>query len=122
MTVTVAEKLRIIARDGGICMLALPGCLGYAQTADHRANRGQGGAGDVLDHGGNLIAACSLCNNAKENATGPARAALIARGITIRPDSTHRKTLLRALDTDVVAPDGRRFRLIDHDTRELVAA
>jgi len=122
MTVTVAQKKRIIARDLGLCMIGLLGCTREAQTADHRANRGAGGSGGVLDHPANLIGACSLCNAAKEDATGITRLELIDRGVIVPRDSTHRKTLIRVISTPVVDPAGRGFLLIDHDTRELIAA
>lgn len=122
MTVTVAQKLRVIDRDEGLCMIGLPGCIGVAQTADHRANRGQGGAGKVLDHGANLIGACSLCNSAKEDSTGDTRRLLVSRGVIIVRDSTHQKTIARAIATRVIDPRGRRFHLIDYDTRELVTS
>lgn len=38
-TVTVTLKRAVIARDGGFCLMALPGCNGPAQTTNHRANR-----------------------------------------------------------------------------------
>jgi hypothetical protein len=106
MVVSVAKKRDVIARDGGFCLLVLPGCLGEAQTADHRANRGQGGAGAVLDHGANLIGACGLCNAAKENATGQALLDLLERGLRVLPAATHRKTLERVLFTPVQVLDG----------------
>jgi len=120
VTVTVAQKKRIIARDGGFCLLALNVCTGEAQTTDHRANRGSGGAGDRLDHPANLIAACSLCNGAKAEAHGVTRLDLIERGLIVIPDSTHEKTLHRAMETPVMALDGRLFRLTGFDTREQV--
>ena len=122
MTVTVAQKQRVIFRDEGRCMLALPGCTWYAETADHRANRGQGGAGAALDLGANLVGACNHCNFAKEDSTGETRKALIERGLIVLPHATHQKTRLRVLSVPIVAPDGRRFRLIDHDHRDEIAA
>jgi hypothetical protein len=121
MTVTVAQKKRIITRDGGFCLLALACCTGEAQTTDHRANRGMGGA-PILDHPANLIAACTLCNGAKADAHALTLLDLEERGLWILPAATHAKTLERAIATPVMVLDGRRFRLVDHDTRELVAA
>lgn len=112
----------VIQRDGGVCMLRISdACLGVASCADHRANRGQGGAKHrVLDQPSNLIAACRPCNGAKEDAHGPVRAKLEQRGLRLRTDSTHRKTALRALVTPVTYPDGRTYYLLDDGTREEV--
>ena len=60
-------------RDGRLCQIGLPGCLGTATTADHIMELQDGGAPyDV----GNLQAACRPCNTAKRNA----RVAEKARG------------------------------------------
>jgi hypothetical protein len=117
MTVTAADKTAVIDRDGGFCLLMLRNCTGEAQTADHRANRGQGGAGSALDGGENLIAACSLCNGEKETVTGLVRLDLIERGLRVVPDSTHRKTLLRVQHTPVQGIDGEWWMLLDTKTR-----
>jgi hypothetical protein len=122
MTVTVKDKTAVIDRDGGFCLLTLPNCLGEAQTADHRANRGQGGAGSVLDGGENLIAACSICNNDKENATGIVRLDLIERGLRVVSDSTHRKTLARVQATPVQALDGEWWMLLTTRDRRRATA
>ena len=116
MTVTVGFKKRVIVRDGGLCQLMLPGCTGEAQTADHRANRGAGGS-TVLDHPSNLVAACSLCNGAKETVGEGARRWLVRRGLRVVPDSTHEKTAARAAQTLVKGRDDRWYLLVDADTR-----
>lgn len=110
----------VIQRDGGVCMLRIAdACLGVASCADHRANRGSGGAKHrVLDQPSMLVAACGICNGAKADGVG--RAELEARGISLRPDSTHRKTALRALVTPVTYLDGRNYYLLDDGTREEV--
>lgn len=111
----------VLDRDQHRCVLALDDCQGEANLADHRANRGHGGARTgVLDRMSNLVAACGLCNGAKEDATGVVRLSLEARGLRLMTDSTHRKTALRALVTPVVYPDGREFYLLDDGTREEV--
>lgn len=120
MTVTPAQKRRVIERDGGFCLLATHVCTGEAQTTDHRANRGNGGAGDRLDHPANLIAACSLCNGEKAKAHGQLRLDLIDRGLIVIPDSTHEKTLRRAMETPIMTLDGRLFLLTGYDTRQEV--
>jgi hypothetical protein len=120
MTVTVRDKKDVIERDGGMCLLALEGCLGGAQTADHRANRGHGGAGDVLDGGENLIAACSPCNARKETATGEVLEHLIYRGLRVLPGATHRKTLARVLLTPVLMLD-RSWRMLQSTTSSRLA-
>ena len=122
MTVTAADKTAVIDRDGGFCLLMLAGCLGEAQTADHRANRGQGGAGDILDGGENLIAACSICNGNKENATGIVRLDLIERGLRVLPGATHRKTLDRVRITPVQGIEGEWWMPLTMKTRRLATA
>lgn len=113
MTVSRAEKDAVIERDGGYCLLALPGCLGEATTADHRANRGAGGAPRAtLDDPANLIAACVICNGEKENATGQLRLSLIARGLRVEKASTNAKTLERVKATPVEYLDGERYLLV----------
>lgn len=96
----VEKKRQVIARDGGFCLLALHRCQGEATTTDHRANRGSGGS-IALNHGGNLIAACAICNGDKADARGRVRSDLIERGLLVIPDSTHAKTLDRALSTPI---------------------
>lgn len=107
----------VIARDGGLCVLRISrDCLGVASCADHRANRGSGGAGQRLNQPSMLVAACGICNGAK--ADGQKRDELEERGVSLRPDSTHAKTALRALTFPVTYPDGRTFYLLDDGTRE----
>ncbi|WP_130453119.1 HNH endonuclease [Leucobacter luti] len=110
-------KAAVILRDGGLCVLAFDQiCQKVATDADHRANRGHGGAkSGVLDQPSNLIAACRVCNGFKES--GADRAELEARGVRVRGDSTHQKTAERALSTPVRYPGGRWFYLNDDGTR-----
>lgn len=112
MTVPVTLKRAVIERDGGFCLLALHCCTGEAQTTDHRANRGMGGSGGVLDDPINLIAACTLCNGAKADGDGWVLNQLIGRGLYVRPHATHRKTLERVRQTPVEYLDGERFYLL----------
>lgn len=112
------KKARVIERDAGLCVLRLKDCLTEATVADHRANRGHGGAGKRLDGYSNLIAACRLCNGAKENVDGELRALLIARGVRVQSASTHAKTALRALEKPVYYPDGTVFLLDDDGGRQ----
>ena len=106
-------------RDGGFCLLALPGCLGEGGVADHRANRGMGGA-KVLDHGAALILACAICNGRKADAHALTLFDLEERGLWVRPAATHTKTLARVLQTPVTDLEGRRWLLIDEHTRQEV--
>ena len=118
VTVTRAMKDAVIARDGSFCLLALPGCLGEATTADHRANRGQGGSKKgVLDHPANLIAACTICNGEKENATGQLRLNLIQRGLRVEKAATNAQTLERVKQTPVEYLDGGLFLLVSERER-----
>lgn len=119
MSVIPAKKKAIVLlRDGGLCVLRLTGCLVEATVADHRANRGQGGAGKRLDELSNLIAACVLCNGRKEDADKELRETLIARGVRVESHSTHAKTALRALEKPVYYPDGTVWLLDDAGGRK----
>lgn len=111
----------VLERDGGFCLLRIGDtCLVSASVADHRANRGSGGAGQRLNKPSNLVAACAVCNGLKEDAHGDVLDGLVRRGLRVRSDSTHGKTALRALMTPVVYPDGRTFFLDDDGGRQLV--
>lgn len=120
MTVTVATKKAVIERDGGFCLLALPGCQGEATTTDHRANRGSGGS-TVLDDPVNLIAACALCNGAKADAGSLVLMELEDRGLWVRKDSTNAKTLQRSRETPVEYLDGSQWWLISATVRRHVS-
>lgn len=120
MTVTVATKKAVIERDGGFCLLVLPGCTGEAQTTDHRANRGSGGS-TVLDDPRNLIAACTLCNGKKADGHAIVLADLESRGLYIRKAATNQKTLLRAIETPVEYLDGERFYLVSVTERRHIS-
>lgn len=116
MTVTVALKKAIIERDGGFCLMALPGCNGYAQTTHHRANRGMGGS-TILDHPANLVAVCVLCNGYAEDAPALVRFDLIERGLRVEKAATNEATLRRAVETPVEYLDGERCYLISASER-----
>lgn len=112
-------KKAIIARDGFFCLIAFPGCLGEAQTTHHRANRGMGGS-TTLDHPANLVAVCTLCNGAAENASALVRFDLIERGLRVEKAATNDATLRRAIETPVEYLDGERFYLISASERVAV--
>ncbi|HWU47801.1 MAG TPA: hypothetical protein VN133_13675 [Humibacter sp.] len=118
MTVSAERKRKIITRDGGVCMLALEGCTGRGETADHRANRGQGGS-PILDDGANLVSACVPCNGKKED-DWSVREELIARGVRVEKAATNQRTLDRARQTPVTDPLGRKWWLIS-DTERVAA-
>lgn len=117
----VDVKHAVIRRDGGFCLLALPGCTGEAQTTDHRANRGIGGS-RVLNHPVNLVAACTLCNGAKADGRSQTLNGLADRGLYIVPAATHAKTLERARMSPVEYLDGEWYLLVDEHTRVHVPA
>lgn len=119
MTVTVRTKRDVITRDGGYCLIALPGCLGEAQTTHHRANRGMGGS-SVLDDPVNLVAACTVCNSAAEDAPALVRFDLIERGLRIERAALNSQTLERARRTPVEDLAGDRWLLISATAREAV--
>ena len=113
----VSVKRAVIERDGGFCLLALPGCQGEATTTDHRANR-QAGGSRVLNDPVNLIAACGPCNGAKADARSLTLMDLEERGLYVLPASTHEKTLERARLTPVEALDGSRRLLVSATERK----
>jgi len=120
MTVTVATKKAVIERDGGFCLMMLPGCLGEAQTAHHRANRGSGGS-TILDHPANLCAVCVPCNGAAEDAGAMLRMDLIERGLRVEKAATNAATLERSKATPVEAIDGERFYLVSATVRRHIS-
>lgn len=117
---TMPRKLvqLVIERDHGLCLLDGPNCSKVATQADHRSNRGAGGAA-VLNHPSVLVGACTACNAFwKENTTGSARAELKRRRLIVPPGSTHRATLARNIATPVCLPDGRWFLLREDGGRD----
>ena len=120
MTVTVATKKAVIERDGGFCLMMLPGCLGEAQTAHHRANRGSGGS-TILDHPANLCAVCVPCNGAAEDAGAMLRMDLIERGLRVERAATNAATLERSKATPVTAIDGELFYLVSATVRRHIS-
>lgn len=116
MSVSRKVKDEVIERDGGWCLMMLPGCLGEAQTAHHRANRGAGGS-SVLDHPANLCAVCTVCNGLAEDANAITRMDLIHRGLRIEKAATNEATLARAIATPVEAVDGERWYLVSATER-----
>ena len=55
------KRLAILARDGYLCTIGLPGCTTNATQVDHIIAKVHGGT----DHPGNLRAACRHCNTAR---------------------------------------------------------
>ena len=51
----------VLARDGHICQIALPGCTTIATAVDHIQPRARGGTDDLH----NLRAACTHCNSSR---------------------------------------------------------
>ena len=98
----------VLARDNHRCVIAGPHCTGVATLADHRANRGAGGS-KVLDIPENLIAACALDNSHKEDADGPYRAQLVARGIRVQKRATNAQTAERCASVPVLYSDGWHY-------------
>lgn len=115
----VSIKRAVIDRDGGFCLMALHCCEGEATTTHHRANRGSGGS-RVLNHPGNLVAVCGTCNGVAEDAGAILRMDLIERGLRVEKAATNHATLARALATPVTDLEGRRWLLIDENTRQEV--
>lgn len=114
----VSKKLfeQIRQRDGGFCLMALPGCMGEGNVLHHRANRGAGGS-RVLDHPAVLVLVCSLCNGRAEDAHAIVRADLIERGLRVEKAATNAATVERAKRTPVEYLTGQRWFLISATER-----
>jgi len=110
---------KVLGRDHHECVIAGPNCTRTATVADHRANRGVGGS-TVLDCPENLVAACGICNGAKEDADADTRRDLIARGVRVVKAATNAATRRRCLVTHVTYPDGRVFFLLPNGDRQEV--
>jgi 5-methylcytosine-specific restriction endonuclease McrA len=66
-----AVRRDVLARDGHVCQVRLPGCKVRANSVDHIVRPEDGGA--PYDPA-NLRAACTSCNSAKRNSAVAARA------------------------------------------------
>lgn len=109
----------VIERDGEVCQLALNGCTYQATVADHRANRGMGGS-PVLNSPVNLIAACGVCNGAKESVSGLELDGLFARGLRLFNGRLAEQTLELAAKTPVTYRNGDRYILRPDGGRTIV--
>ena len=104
-------KQIVLARDAGICVIHGPNCTVEATEIDHRAGR-QAGGSKALNVAYNLIASCHIDNVVfKENAVGFQRARLVYRGLRLAHGVDVSKTLIRALHTPVLYPDGSWYLL-----------
>lgn len=114
----VSKKLfeQIRERDGGFCLMALPGCMGEGNVLHHRANRGAGGS-RILDHPAVLVLVCSLCNSRAEDAHAIVRMDLIERGLRVEKAATNAATLERAKRTPVEYLTGQMWFLISATER-----
>ena len=119
----------VLTRDGGLCMIGLPGCTRVATAADHRANRGAGGS-SILNDSRGLIGACYRCNGLKADAHGDRLEQLRRRGIYVRKLGTNEATLAVLADIPVqdtygdwwlLRADGTRVGIVDWLAAELIA-
>ena len=101
---------RVLERDQYQCVIRGQHCTDEATAADHRANRGHGGS-KALNAFENLIAVCVTDNGEKEDAVGFERARLVYRGLRLAHGVDVSKTLIRALHTPVLYPDGSWYLL-----------
>jgi 5-methylcytosine-specific restriction endonuclease McrA len=60
-----ALRAAVLARDGHVCQLRLPGCTSRATIADHITLRGRGPDTESLN---NLRAVCANCHNRRHHA------------------------------------------------------
>lgn len=109
----------VLQRDGWICQLNLDGCLREATVADHRANRGMGGS-PKLNNVVNLIAACGVCNGAKESASNVEKLSLEERGLRVLHARTADGTVQRAAETPVKYRHGDWYKLRPDGGRTII--
>ena len=76
----------------------------------------------VLDRDRHRCVLHLLCNGLKETVPGDALQALYLRGVKVKPDSTHAKSLERARTTEVIYPDGGVYRLTSTGERIGIAS
>lgn len=119
MTIPKRIVTGVIERDEGWCLLTGPHCLGEATVADHRANRGMGGA-KGLDVPENLVAACTVCNGWKETAHSLELIELKRRGLRVLRAATVKETLSRCRNIPVIDLQGRWWFLLPDGGRELI--
>lgn len=117
----VSAKLvnSVIDRDLGFCEIMLPGCMGEANVADHRASRGVGSS-KLLDHPSALIGACGLCNGAKEDSEGAQRRELERRGVIVEKGRTHAHTLQKCMEKPLISVDGNTYELLPDGARKVL--
>lgn len=113
------DRLAVLERDDWVCALQLPRCQWYATCFDHRSGRGHGGA-KSLNRPSAGVAACGLCNGAKEDTSGDERAELERRGLIVKKGRTHAHTAEVLRLTPVEYPDGTTYWLTDDGRREPV--
>ena len=110
----IPKKLvaQVLERDGGMCVIGGPACLGEATVADHRANRGAGGS-TVLNDVRCLIAACGICNGLKADASRFYRDELVRRGVIGLKAATNQETVRKCQMKAVEYPNGDVYWLLD---------
>lgn len=120
MSIPKKLVLTVLERDRFVCQLACStACLVEATVADHRANRGHGGS-KILNDAAALVAACGICNGAKEDAHSLILLELETRGLSLLKDSTNAKTLQRCRETPMQDIEGAWWFLLSDGRREPV--
>ena len=62
-SVPPSVRALVVARSGGRCEAALPGCLGRATDQAHRISRKMGGRRDGFDSAANTLHLCRACHS-----------------------------------------------------------
>lgn len=101
----------ILDRDGGVCLMwgSNPFCAYYADTANHRINRGQGGS-KRLNVRVNGCAICARCNGLIEHSSTLAEEAR-RRGVKVRSSYTAAKDLEHLCSIPLLHPVSGLYHL-----------
>lgn len=110
------QRAEILERDGGVCLMwgSNPFCSYYADTVNHRINRGAGGS-KGLNVLVNACAICSVCNGLIESDSELAAVAR-ERGVKVRSSHNTDRDLVTLRLTPLMHPVWGLYRLtIDGD-------
>lgn len=115
---TRKQVAAVLERDGGICLMwgAIASCRYYADTANHRINRGAGGS-KALNVLVNACAICSVCNGLIESDSELAAVAR-ERGVKVRSSHNTGRDLVTLRLTPLMHPVWGLYRLTIDGSRD----
>jgi hypothetical protein len=114
---TKKQKAEILERDDGVCLMwgSNPFCAYYADTVNHRINRGSGGS-KGLNATVNGCAICSSCNQMIEHDASLAAVARV-RGVKVRSSHNIERDLETLAATPLVHPISGTYRVTEDGDR-----